>query len=215
MKSRNILFTLFILFSVHIVAQQSHTHRTVIKTEPLHLASGQFNIWVEKHFSRKSAIEFAAGFIFSDYSDILSLPDFIKREQIQQTEGYVLRTNYRRYKQNIQQTQATSRYFQIDFFVKVIDYRPLHKENHVIYGLKDVFGFSLNWGRSKITSQLWAYDIYAGFGLRIKFYHADKYAQNQGQWVPVPAHQVTQVLPFVHAGIKLGKVIEKKRIGNQ
>lgn len=212
MKGKNIaILLLFVLFSVHLIGQQSYTHRTILKTEPFHLATGQLNLWIEKHFSRKSAIEFAAGFIFSDYSDILFLPDFIKPKQIQITEGYVLRTNYRRYKNNIQETQMTSKYFQVDFFVKVIDYRPLHKENYVIHGLKDVAGLSFNWGKPTITSQLWTYDLYAGLGIRIKFYHTDRFIENQGNWIPAPPQQITKMLPFIQAGIKFGKVIGNKK----
>lgn len=210
MKGKSIIF-IFVLISGYLTAQQTYTHRTVLKTEPFHIITGQLNLWVEKHFSRKSAIEFAAGFIFSDYSDILFLPDFVRQEQIQRTEGYVLRTNYRRYKHSIQETQAVSRYFQIDFFVKVIDYRPLHKENHVIHGLKDVVGLSFNWGKPTITPKLWTYDIYAGLGVRVKFYHTDKYVENQGQWIAVPGHQLTRMLPFVQTGIKFGKVIDNKK----
>jgi hypothetical protein len=210
-KKKNTLFSLFLLFAVQLIGQQSYTHRTILKTEPVHLASGQLNVWIEKHFSRRSAIEFAGGFIFSDYTDKTLLPYFIKKEQIQRTEGYVLRTNYRRYKNKIEQTESVSRYFQIDFFVKVIDYKPVHQQNYVIYGLKDVVGLSLNWGKPKITSQFWVYDMYAGLGFRIKFYHTDRFVENQGNWVPAPAHQITNVLPFIQAGVKLGKVIGDKK----
>ncbi len=215
MKSKLTAFFILILFYTHLIGQQTYTHRTILKTEPFHITTGQFNIWVEKHFSPKSAIEFAAGFIFSDYSDVLFIPDFIKQEQIQKTEGYVLRTNYRRYKNKIQETQETSKYLQIDFFVKVIDYKPLNKENYVIHGLKDVVGISLNWGKPKITSQLWIYDIYAGMGMRVKFYHTDKYVQSQGNWIPAPAYQTTKTLLFIQAGVKFGKIIGNQKASLQ
>lgn len=199
------------LFSAPLAAQSTYTHRTILKTEPFHIASGQINIWAEKHFSRKSAIEFAVGYIFSDYLDAPLLPDFVKKEQIQKTEGYILRTNYRKYKNIITETQTVSKYFQIDFFVKVIDYQPLHKGTHIIHGLKDVVGLSLNWGKPVITEYLWSYDVYAGLGMRIKFYHTEKYIQNNGQWIPAPGYEITRVLPFVQAGVKFGKVIDKKK----
>lgn len=210
MKDKFIAFFIFTLLYSHLNGQQTYTHRTILKIEPFYIATGQFNIWVEKHFSPRSAIEFAAGFIFSDYSDVFS-PDFVRQEQIQKTEGYVLRTNYRRYKNKIQETQQTSKYFQIDFFVKVIDYKPLRQENHVIHGLKDVVGLSLNWGKPKITSQLWIYDVYAGMGMRVKFYHTDKYVQSQGNWIPAPAYQTTKMLPFIQLGIKFGKIVANQK----
>lgn len=208
---KSLLLFIFFYFAFIAYAQTLYTHRTILKIEPIHLVSGQADIALEKHFSRKSAIEFAAGFIFSDYLDRIFMPNFITYPQIQQTEGYVLRTNYRRYKKNIEQTESVSRYFQIDFFVKVIDYKPLRKENYTIHALKDVVGFSLNWGMPKITSQLWVLDMYAGLGIRIKFYHSDKFVEQNGNWVPAPAHQITNILPFIQAGLKIGKIIDNKK----
>lgn len=213
MKYTLTLFLAF-LYSFYLISQETFTQRTILKSEPFHFISGQINICLEKQFSRRSALEFGAGFIFSDYSDLFFAPDFVTYEQMQITEGYVLRTNYRRYKEKMTTTQSASKYFQVDFFIKVIDYTPLDKGNYVIHGLKDVIGISVNWGKPKITSKSYVYDFYAGFGTRLKFYHTDKYIENQGQWTPTSPYEVTKLLLFIQTGIKIGKIMGDKKPQN-
>lgn len=191
-------------------AQSRYTDRIILKTELIHLITGQAGILVEKHFSKRSAVEFGGGFIFSDYTDRFFLPNFIDERQILLTEGYVLRTNYRRYKEIIKQNTQVSRYFQVDFFVKVIDYQPLKKQNCTIYSLKDVVGLSVNWGKPRITSRFWVYDLYAGIGIRVKYYASDICADNSGYTVAEAPKELTQIFSFFQTGVKFGRMLESK-----
>ncbi|MCS7077887.1 MAG: hypothetical protein NZ455_14345 [Bacteroidia bacterium] len=209
-KLKLVVIPLF-LFSLCLRAQGVYTHRVFLKIEPIHVITGQVGIFVEKHFSKRSAIEFGGGFIFSDYTDRIFLPDFIQREQILRTEGYVLRTNYRRYRQVIKENIQVSPYFQIDFFVKVIDYSPLERENCTLYSLKDVVGLSFNWGKPKITTQWWVRDIYSGVGIRVKYYATDRCSAGSGYLSILPPKEITQIFPFFQVGVKFGKMIDKKK----